>query len=420
MDDSHLPQEEQQEDGAERNGDGDRQEGRVPPGSPHLHDGKEAEGASATRAASATPRPTSADAPAAEAENGEQVATPLAAPPPPNLPPSPPPNPSSQPDDAATSTPKRSTPPSPPTDSTPISPPPALVVGAEKAAEPKSVPVVQVEEEPRSSAPPEGVSPMKKISSIGEDEEDEDEQMEDALGLGGYGSSEDEEEGKEEEVKNEEQVPEAVKPAVEAPQLGADLSVSTAPALIPTADSEDAQMVDVDSHAPPASAPVAIATSPSKSEEEGDVLPSTTTTTTAPTSVAAPSSQEGEEELTVADELEMAVAHELEDIEEVPEGEPSVGAGEKAGESEAQGKEEKKDDSSKVAVKGAAPVAPTSTSDAPSAAVASVKKTRAPPVPAGGLAMPLGMQSMSQKDVRKRFNGHKIMCVLALNTELIK
>lgn len=45
---------------------------------------------------------------------------------------------------------------------------------------------------------------------------------------------------------------------------------------------------------------------------------------------------------------------------------------------------------------------------------------RTPPVPAGGIAMPPALQAMTPKDVRKRFNTHKIACVQTLNVELIK
>lgn len=44
---------------------------------------------------------------------------------------------------------------------------------------------------------------------------------------------------------------------------------------------------------------------------------------------------------------------------------------------------------------------------------------RSPPIP-GQLTMPPGLQGMSQKEVRKRFNGYKIIAVLALNVDLIK
>ncbi|BGP07206.1 hypothetical protein JCM10049v2_003037 [Rhodotorula toruloides] len=45
---------------------------------------------------------------------------------------------------------------------------------------------------------------------------------------------------------------------------------------------------------------------------------------------------------------------------------------------------------------------------------------RTPPIPAGGIAMPPALQAMTPKDVRKRFNTHKIACVQTLNVELIK
>ena len=44
---------------------------------------------------------------------------------------------------------------------------------------------------------------------------------------------------------------------------------------------------------------------------------------------------------------------------------------------------------------------------------------RSPPVP-GQLQMPPGLQGMSQKDVRRKFNGFKIMVILSLNNDLIK
>lgn len=124
-------------------------------------------------------------------------------------------------------------------------------------------------------------------------------------------------------------------------------------------------------------------------------------------------------ELSVADELEMAVAHELEDIAEVPELEEKGAGGVSSQEKEVVGKEKEQevpkivngtDDS--LSTDAAALSTSTNSSGNP--------PRRSPPVPAGGLVMPPGLQSMSQKDVRKRFNGHKIMCVLALNIELIK
>lgn len=63
---------------------------------------------------------------------------------------------------------------------------------------------------------------------------------------------------------------------------------------------------------------------------------------------------------------------------------------------------------------------PTAAAASPSTNGIAAPPKRTPPVAGGGLTMPPALQTMSPKDVRKRFNSHKIACVQTLNVQLIK
>ena len=62
---------------------------------------------------------------------------------------------------------------------------------------------------------------------------------------------------------------------------------------------------------------------------------------------------------------------------------------------------------------------PTTRANGSSSAVGAPPVKRTPPLPAGGITMPPALQTMTPKDVRKRFNTHKIACVQTLNVQLI-
>ena len=65
------------------------------------------------------------------------------------------------------------------------------------------------------------------------------------------------------------------------------------------------------------------------------------------------------------------------------------------------------------------PTSANSTTRANGSAAAAHPLKRTPPLPAGGITMPPALQTMTPKDVRKRFNTHKIACVQTLNVQLI-
>lgn len=62
---------------------------------------------------------------------------------------------------------------------------------------------------------------------------------------------------------------------------------------------------------------------------------------------------------------------------------------------------------------------PTTRANGSTAAAAAPPLKRTPPLPAGGITMPPALQTMTPKDVQKRFNTHKIACVQTLNVQLI-
>jgi hypothetical protein len=62
---------------------------------------------------------------------------------------------------------------------------------------------------------------------------------------------------------------------------------------------------------------------------------------------------------------------------------------------------------------------PTTRANGSAATAAAPPLKRTPPLPAGGITMPPALQTMTPKDVRKRFNTHKIACVQTLNVQLI-
>lgn len=117
-------------------------------------------------------------------------------------------------------------------------------------------------------------------------------------------------------------------------------------------------------------------------------------------------------ELSVEDELELSAVHELEVIAEEPEPDaPSP---------------------LPPPTKAAPPVLTLDLSEAttrPRAAQAGSTTSlakRSPPLagslsipPAGTMAMPPGLAGLTPKDVRRKFNGHKVVAVLALNVDLI-
>lgn len=141
---------------------------------------------------------------------------------------------------------------------------------------------------------------------------------------------------------------------------------------------------------------------------------------------------------TVEEELEKAVVHDLTDIEEVAE----EHEGDKAATDEAKGTKVEPGPAEKAKpapAVGEPANAPTPASAAMAAVAASSpvsassSSTKAVPPPlsaqkrpstlgAGpsGLTMPPSLQAMTPKDVRRRFNSHKVACVLTLNVELIK
>ncbi|KAM0746345.1 hypothetical protein T439DRAFT_136899 [Meredithblackwellia eburnea MCA 4105] len=142
-----------------------------------------------------------------------------------------------------------------------------------------------------------------------------------------------------------------------------------------------------------------------------------------------------EPELTVEDELDMAIPHELEDIMEEPE-EEVLPASTENPRSEPPPKDEGLDSANSggaTATEAAAKISDSgdktsstpSLSSIPSNALSATANSqsslakRSPPIP-GTLTMPPGLQSMTQRDVQRRFNGYKIVAVLALNVDLIK
>lgn len=120
--------------------------------------------------------------------------------------------------------------------------------------------------------------------------------------------------------------------------------------------------------------------------------------------------EEEEPELRVEDELELSVVHELEDIAEEPE-------------PDAPSPRTKVPPPTLSLDLSESTVRPRSAQAGSTTALA---KRSPPPAgsltlpPVGTVGMPLGLLGLTQKDVRKKFNGHKVVAILGLNVELIK